>query len=99
MTGAIDRTFVRLGWAILGFLVIAFLVFMVNQTASFVDLVATGFSPDAGRVALWVLVGLYVLLLLSSRRPAAATSQAADSTRHGPGSGVRGIPGGAEAPT
>jgi hypothetical protein len=64
MTAAIDRTFVRLGWAILTFLVLAFLVFMVNQTAGIVDLVSTGWSPEAGRITLWALIGLYVLLLL-----------------------------------
>lgn len=63
MTGAIDRTFVRIGWAILAFLTVAFLVFMVNQTVAFTDFVSTGFSPEAGRIALWTLVGLYVLLL------------------------------------
>ena len=64
MTGTIDRTFVRLGWAILSFLVLAFLLLMVNQTADFVDLVSTGWSPEAGRVTLWVLIGAWVLLLL-----------------------------------
>jgi hypothetical protein len=64
MTGTIDRTFVRLGWAILSFLVLAFLLLMVNQTAGFVDLVSTGWSPEAGRITLWVLVGAWVLLLL-----------------------------------
>ena len=64
MTGAIDRTFVRLGWAILTFLVVAFLLLVVNQTADFVDLVSTGWSPEAGRVTLWVLIGAWVLLLL-----------------------------------
>ncbi len=64
MTGTIDRTFVRLGWAILTFLVLAFLLLMVNQTADFVDLVSTGWSPEAGRITLWVLIGAWVLLLL-----------------------------------
>ncbi len=64
MTGTIDRTFVRLGWAILSFLVLAFLLLMVNQTADFVDLVSTGWSPEAGRITLWVLIGAWVLLLL-----------------------------------
>ncbi len=65
MTAAIDRTFVRLGWAILAFLTIAFLVFMANQTVAFVDLVATAWSPGAARITLWVLIGIYTLLLLS----------------------------------
>ena len=53
----VDRTFVRLGWAILSFLVLGFLLLMVNQTADFVDLVSTGWSPEAGRITLWVLIG------------------------------------------
>jgi hypothetical protein len=65
MTAAIDRTFTRLGWALLTFLVLAFLLFMVNQTAGIVDLVSTGLSPQAGRVALWTLIGLYVVLLIA----------------------------------
>jgi hypothetical protein len=65
MTAAIDRTFVRLGWMILAFLVVAFLLFMVNQTAGLVDLVSTAWSPDAGRIALWGLIGLYATLLLA----------------------------------
>jgi len=63
MISAIDRTFVRLGWAILAFFALAFLVFMVNQTVDFVTLVSSGWSPEAGRVALWVLIGAYVALL------------------------------------
>ena len=64
MTGMVDRTFVRLGWAILSFLVLGFLLLMVNQTADFVDLVSTGWSPEAGRITLWVLIGAWVLLLI-----------------------------------
>ncbi|MGW8282555.1 MAG: hypothetical protein ACWGON_04560 [Gemmatimonadota bacterium] len=64
MTGAIDRTFVRIGWAVLAFLAVAFLMFMVNQTVAFTDLVSTGFGPEAGRVALWTLAGLYAMFLL-----------------------------------
>jgi hypothetical protein len=63
MTGAVDRTFVRIGLAILAFLVVAFLVFLVNQTAGLVDLVAAGWGPEAGRIALWALVASYVILL------------------------------------
>lgn len=63
MTGAVDRTFARIGLAILAFLVVAFLVFLVNQTAGLVDLVATGWGADAARVVLWGLIGVYVLLL------------------------------------
>jgi hypothetical protein len=65
MTAAIDRTFTRIGWAFLSFLVVAFLLFMVNQTAGIVELVSTGMSPEAGRIALWTLIGLYVLLLVT----------------------------------
>ncbi|MCL7976051.1 MAG: YcjF family protein [marine benthic group bacterium] len=65
MTAAIDRTFTRLGWALLSFLVLAFLLFMVNQTAGIVELVSTGWNPEAGRIALWVLIGLYVVLLIT----------------------------------
>jgi hypothetical protein len=63
MTGAVDRTFVRIGLAMLAFFVVAFLVFLVNQTAGLVDLVGTGWGPDAGRIALWTLVAAYALLL------------------------------------
>jgi hypothetical protein len=64
MTAAIDRTFVRLGWLILTFLALAFVLFMVNQTAGMVELVSTAWSPEAGRIALWGLIGLYVTLLV-----------------------------------
>ena len=65
MTAAIDRTFVRLGWLILTFLAVAFVLFMVNQTAGLVELVSTAWSPDAARIALWGLIGLYAMLLLA----------------------------------
>jgi hypothetical protein len=63
MTGAVDRTFVRIGLAILAFLTVAFAVFLVNQTAGLVELVAAGWGPEAGRIALWAVVGAYALLL------------------------------------
>ncbi|MEJ2483913.1 MAG: DUF697 domain-containing protein [Gemmatimonadota bacterium] len=65
MAAAIDRTFARFGWAILTFLVLAFLLFMVNQTAGFVELVSTGWNPQAGRIALWTLIGLYAAFLIA----------------------------------
>ncbi len=63
MTGSIDRTFVRIGLAILAFFALAFAVFLVNQTVGLVELVGISWGPEAARIALWSLVGAYVLLL------------------------------------
>lgn len=62
MMKGLDRTFLRIGTAIAAFVTIAFVVFMINQTAAIVQL-ATGITPWLGQATLWALLGLYVILL------------------------------------
>lgn len=62
MIKGLDRTFLRISTAIAAFLTLAFIVFLINQTAAIVQL-ATGITPWLGQATLWALLALYVILL------------------------------------
>jgi uncharacterized membrane protein YcjF (UPF0283 family) len=62
---AMNQTFRKVALLVGGFILFFFILFVINQTAQVVDL-ASRVSPLAGTVVLWLLLGLYAAVIVTT---------------------------------
>jgi Domain of unknown function (DUF697) len=60
-----NQTFRKVALLVGGFILFFFIIFVINQTAQVVDL-ASRVTPLAGTVVLWLLLGLYAAVLVTT---------------------------------